>query len=88
MITPERKAEVLAYIKHRIAVVMEWYTGPGSEAVDCKETRANINKDLDCILPETVKKFKLKKIPRVLRVRTTPGQPGIFTVRTEKPDLC
>ena len=85
-LSDRKRKEVSEFLKRRIAGVMEWYCNPRSEALDCPETRKNINKELDGIFPEAEKKFKLKKIPLVLRVRST-ETPGILKVRAEKLTL-
>lgn len=85
MLSDRKRSEVSKFIKDRIASIMEWYIR--GEAVDCPETRANINKDLDSVFPETEKKFGLKKIPLVLRVRSS-KTPGIYRIRAEKLNLC
>ena len=82
--TDAKKQEVVNFIRQRIDAILEWYVR--GDAVDCPETRKNINKDLDSILPEAEKKFGLKKIQGVLRVRSS-ATPGVFKVRLEKPDL-
>lgn len=85
MLSDRKRSEVSKFIKERIASIMEWYIR--GEAVDCPETRANINKDLDSVFPEAEKKFGLKKIPLVLRVRSS-ETPGIYRIRAEKLNLC
>jgi hypothetical protein len=81
------RAEVRQYLERRIAAVMEWYTGPRSEAVDCRETRENINRDLASVMLEAEQKFRVR-VPHALRVRSAPHEPGILVVRLEHPDLC
>lgn len=82
----KKRSEVSVFIKNRIASIMEWYCGPRSEAVDCPETRANINKDLSEIFPQAEKLFGLRPIKLVLRVRST-ETPGILKIRAEKLNL-
>ncbi len=79
---PEQVKEALAYTTMLIESIASWYS---SGAVDCPETRRNINKDLDTVLPRVEKKFGLKKIPKVLRARW--GENGYFKVRIEDPFL-
>lgn len=81
-LSAEKKAEIVAYTKTLISGVMNWYS---TGAVDCKETRININKDLDTVLATVLKKYRLKPIKRVLRARSD-GR-GWFTVRLEDPSL-
>jgi hypothetical protein len=81
------RAELRAYLEHRIAGVMDWYAGPKSGAIDCRETRESINRDLASIKLDAERKFHVK-IDRVLRVRSAPREPGTFVVRFEHPDLC
>lgn len=74
------KKEIEAYAHKLIDGILSWYmTG----AVDCKETRDNINKELEKVLPAVEKKFRLKPIKRVLRVWSD-GK-GWLTVRAESP---
>ena len=84
-LSSSRKEEIKKFINRRIDSIMDWYTH--AEAVDCAETRKNINKDLDSILPEVEKKFNLKKIDMVIRVRSS-ETPGIFRICVEKLTVC
>ena len=79
------KEEIKKFIDEKIHGVMDWYTH--GEAIDCQETRDNMNKELGSILPAVEKKFNLKKIPYVLRVRSYSGN-GDLIVRAEKLSLC
>lgn len=85
MLNDRKRGEVSRFIKDRIASIMEWYIR--GDAIDCPETRANINKDLDSVFPAAEKRFGLKKIPLVLRVRSS-ETPGVFKIRAEKLNLC
>jgi len=85
MLNDRQRGEISRFIKARIAAIMEWYIH--GDAVDCAETRTNINNDLDSVFPATEKKFYLKKIKLVLRVRST-SEPGVLKVRAEKLDIC
>lgn len=86
MLTQRRRVEISSFIKARISSVMDWYCGPRSEAIDCAETRKNINAELAGIFTAAEKKFGLKPIKLVLRVRAT-ETPGVLKVRAEKLDL-
>jgi hypothetical protein len=83
MISSKRKAAIVSYTNQLICAVMDWYVY--GEAVDCSETRKNINKDLDSVLPRVEEKFGLRKIPKVLRARG--DGTGNFVVRLESPNL-
>ena len=77
-LSADKKQEIQNYAKKLIAGVMDWYcTG----AIDCTETRKNINRDLDSVLPRVAEKFSLKPFKRVLRVRS--DGTGWLTVRME-----
>lgn len=83
MANAKRKSEIRKYTERLIDAVMEWYTQ--GDAIDCDETRKNINKDLDSVLPRVEAKFGLKKFKKVLRARSD-GK-GWFTIRLEDPNL-
>ena len=81
--------KIRGFITAEVTAIMSWYTNcpiPGDPIVDCQETRRNINADLAAVFPKAEEKFGLKKIPRVLRVRSG-SEPGMLVVRAEALDL-
>jgi hypothetical protein len=80
--SPSKRQEIIAYTKMLIDGVMDWYS---SGAIDCDETRKNINRDLKSVLPRVEEKFGLRKIPKLLRARSCGD--GMFVVRLEDPKL-
>lgn len=78
-----RRKEIIAYTNCLIDGVMEFYVR--GEAVDCDETRKNINRELDSVLPRVEERFGLRKIPKVLRARSRGD--GMFVVRMEDKHL-
>lgn len=74
--------QVKLYLMQRVLGVMEWYT---TGAVDCSETRTNMNRELASVLRETERKFGIKPFKRVLRVCSDGA--GFLKVRWEERDL-
>lgn len=74
--------QVKLYLLQRVVCVMEWYT---TGAVDCPETRTNVNRDLMSVLRETERKFGIKPFKRVLRCCSDGS--GFLKVRWEERDL-
>jgi hypothetical protein len=62
---PEVPAEMKRYLDQRIAAALEWYV----RCDVCAETLANVRRDLDSVLSEMRTKFRLERLPFLLRVR-------------------
>lgn len=60
----EKRKEAVDWLMARLHSLRDWYSL--GAAVDCEETRKNLRRDLDDLLGEFLKKFKL--------VSTTPIQ--------------
>lgn len=84
MLRKERVASIVAYTNQLIEGVMHWYIR--GNAIDCDETRRNINKELDTVLPRVEQRFNLRRIPKVLRVRSD-RESGMLIVRMEELNL-
>lgn len=82
-LTDSKRQEIREWIERKAYDVLEWYT---TGAIDCDETRKNINADLDWICQEAEKHFHVQ-VPWKLRVRGTPGDRNMLTVKFEDPAL-
>lgn len=58
-------AQIRQYLEQRIAAALEWYR----RCDVCDETLANVKRDLDSVLADACRRFRMERMPFLLRVR-------------------